>query len=232
MVEESREGTPQGGPLSPLLSNIVLDELDKELEKRGHRFVRYADDLVIVVRSPEAGDRVLKSVSRYITDKLKLKVNDDKSGVTRPWETKFLGFKVCRMYGRTRAVIHDKALAKFKDRIRETVRVNRGVSLSRAIEELNRYIRGWKGYFFRGLSKAKIRELNAWIIRRLKAFVWCQWKLPRTRVTNLKKLGINHDDACRIGNTRKGHWRMSRNQFLNYAMPLKMFTQEKGLVLL
>ena len=232
IVEYNNEGTPQGGPLSPLLSNIVLDELDNELEKRGLRFVRYADDLVILVRSPKAAERVLRSVSRYITDKLKLKVNEEKSGVTRPWETKFLGFKICPMYGKTWIVIHDKAEKSFKDKIRQIVRFNRGRSLKQVIKELNQYIVGWKGYFKIGIRGERIRQLNAWIVRRLKAYLWCQWKYPRTKVTNLEKLGIDPDNAYRVGNSRKGHWRMSKNRYLNYAMPLKLFTHKRGLVLL
>jgi len=232
IVEYNKEGTPQGGPLSSLLSNIVLDELDKELEKRGHRFVRYADDLVILVRSPEAGERVLKSVSRYITGKLKLKVNEQKSGVTRPWETKFLGFFVAKMYGKTRIVIHPKAVKSFEDKIRQIIRFNRGCSLKRVIKELNQYIVGWKGYFKLGIRGERIRKLNAWIVRRLKAYLWCQWKYPRTKVTNLKKLGLKHDDAVKLGNTRKGHWRSSKHKHMNYALPLKLFTQKRGLVLL
>lgn len=232
IVEYSHEGTPQGGPLSPLLSNIVLDELDKELEKRGLRFVRYADDLVILVRSPKAAERVIVSVSRYITGKLKLTVNEKKSGVTRPWETKFLGFFVAKMFGKTLIVIHSKAEKSFKDKIRQITRFNCGKSLNRVIQELNRYIIGWKGYFSKGLRGERIHKLNAWIIRRLKAYLWCQWKFPKAKVTNLKKLGIEHDEAVKLGNTRKGHWRVSKYRHINYAMPKKMFTQKKGLVLL
>ncbi len=232
IVEFSNEGTPQGGPLSPLLSNIVLDELDKELEKRGHRFVRYADDLVILVRSSNAGERVKKSISRYITGKLKLKVNEEKSGVTRPWGTKFLGFRVSKMYGKTLVVIHPKAIESFKKKVREITRFNRGVSLRRAISELNRYIIGWKGYFAKGTRSKLIHELNAWIVRRLKAFTWCQWRLPRTKISNLEKLGIENEEAYKLGNTRKGHWRASKHQYMNYAMPLEWFTKERGLVLL
>lgn len=232
IVEYSNEGTPQGGPLSPLLSNIVLDELDKELEKRGHRFVRYADDLVILVRSPRAGERVKESISRYITGKLKLKVNEQKSGVTRPWETKFLGFRVSKIFGKTLTVIHSKAEKSFKDKVRQITRFNRGVSLKRVIEELNRYIVGWKGYFKLGIRGKFIHDLNAWIIRRLKAYLWSQWKLPRTKVTNLRKLGIGHKEACRLGNTRKDKWRVSKHQQMNYAMPAKLFTQKRGLILL
>ncbi len=120
----------------------------------------------------------------------------------------------------------------FKDKVRQITRFNRGRSLSRVIEELNRYIVGWKGYFSKGLRGQRIHELNAWIIRRLKAYLWNQWKLPRTKVTNLKKLGIEHKEACKLGNTRKVKWRASKHQQMNYAMPAKLFTQKRGLVLL
>ena len=187
---------------------------------------------MILVRSPKAAERVLASVSRYITGKLKLKVNEQKSGVTLPWETKFLGFFVAKMYGRTLIVIHSKAEKKFKDKIREITRFHRGASLNRVIKELNRYIIGWKGYFSKGLRGVRIHKLNVWIIRRLKAYLWCQWKFPKAKVTNLKKLGIEHDEAVKLGNTRKAHWRVSKYRHINYAMPKKMFTQKKGLVLL
>jgi len=143
-----------------------------------------------------------------------------------------MGFFVAKMYGRTLKVIHSKAENKFKDKIREIMRFNRGASLNRVIKELNRYIVGWKGYFSKGIRGERIHKLNAWIIRRLKAYLWCQWKYPRTKVTNLKKLGIEHSEAAKLGNTRKGYWRASKHQQINYAMPKKLFTRRKGLVLL
>ena len=224
------EGTPQGGPLSPLLSNIVLDELDKELEKRGLRFVRYADDIVIFVRSQKAGERVLRSVTRFLRERMKLQVNETKSSVERPWDIKFLGFRITQMMGHTRLGIHPKALERFKDKIREITRRTRGVSLSKIIGELNRRIPGWLNYFRNGLSKKLLMELNRWLIRRLRAFLWEQWKLPRTKVRNLKKLGIRHYDAVLLGNTRKGPWRISDYQTMNYALPAKWFEQHYGLI--
>jgi len=232
LVEPTKEGTPQGGPLSPLLSNIVLDELDKELERRGHRFVRYADDIVILVRSQMAGERVLSSITRFITGKLKLKVNEEKSFVARPWEVKFLGFKVCRMYGRTRAVIHAKSVARFKDRVREITRRIRRVPLHVVIRELNQYIRGWMPYYKRGLSQALKRKLNRWIIRRLKAYMLKQWRKPKTKIQNLVRLGLERKEAVKLGNTRKGIWRLSGHFKLNFAMPQKYFTQTHGLQVL
>ncbi len=213
------EGTPQGGPLSPLLSNIVLDELDKELEKRGLRFVRYADDIVIFVRSRKAGERVLKSVTRFLQNRMKLEVNNTKSSVELPWNIKFLGFRITQMIGRTRLSIHPKALESFKDKVREITRRSRGVSLAAIIRELNRFIPGWLNYYRIGLSKKLIQKLNRWIVRRLRAFHWEQWKLPRTKVRNLKKLGLSHTDAVMLGNTRKGAWHVSKYQSMNYALP-------------
>ncbi len=232
LVEPTEEGTPQGGPLSPLLSNIVLDELDKELERRGHRFVRYADDIVILVRSQLAGERVLRSITRYITNKLKLKVNAEKSKVARPWDVKFLGFKVTRMYGKTLAVIHAKSVARFKDCVREITRRKRGVAFHVVIRELNQYIRGWIPYYKRGLSQALKRELNRWMIRRLKAYLLKQWRKPKTKIQNLVRLGLARKEAVKLGNTRKGIWRLSGHFMLNFAMPQKYFTQKHGLIVL
>ena len=226
------EGTPQGGPLSPLLSNIVLDELDKELERRGLRFVRYADDCVIYVRSPKAAERVMRTVSRFITSKLKLVVNEQKSEVSRPWLCKYLGFRITRMFGSTRIGIHEKSLVRFRDRVREMTARKRGRSTSFVVNELNEFLRGWEGYFSLGLSRTLAKELNHWIRRRLRAYVWTQWKLPRTRVRNLKARGVYHKWAMMVGNTRKGPWRLSRNGTLCAALPDEYFTRKLGLVLL
>ena len=222
--------TPQGGPLSPLLSNIVLDELDKELEKRGLRFVRYADDIVIFVRTRKAGERVLESVTRFLRQRMKLQVNDSKSHVDLPWNIKFLGFRITQMMGRTRLSIHPKSLAAFKAKIREITRRTRGIKLLRVVQELNRFIPGWLNYYRCGLSKKLIQELNRWIIRRLRVFLWKQWRLPRTKVRNLKKLGISHYDAVMLGNTRKGPWRVSDYQTMNYALPARWFVKHYGLI--
>lgn len=232
IVEHPGEGTPQGGPLSPLLSNIVLDELDKELERLGLRFVRYADDIVILLRTKREGDETLASVSQFITEKLKLKVNEEKSHVVRPWDAKFLGFRVSKIFGNTRTVIHPKTVGRFKDKIRDITRRVRGRNVNSVIGQVNSYIRGWRPYYEFSMSKALIKELNAWIIRRLKAFLWNQWRLPRTRVKKLKQLGINHASAVIMGNTRKKPWRISRTPTLNFALPLALFVQRYGLRLL
>jgi len=232
LVEPTEEGTPQGGPLSPLLSNIVLDELDKELERRGHRFVRYADDIVILVRTRKAGERVLESITRYITRKLKLKVNAEKSQVARPWEIKFLGHKVTRMYGATRSVTHPKTVARFKERVREITRRIRRVNVHVVIAELNQFVRGWLPCYGRGLSQHLKRTLNRWIIRRLKAYLLKQWRKPKTKIKHFVRLGLDHEEAVKLGNSRRGIWRVSGHYQLNFAMPQKLFTQRYGLTVL
>ena len=232
LVEFPGEGTPQGGPLSPLLSNIVLDELDKELEKRGLHFARYADDCVIYVRSKRAGDRVMQSVSRFLTRKLKLTVNEAKSSVTRPWEAKYLGFRITRMFGVTRIGIHEKSLRRFREKVRALTARKRGQSIRQIIHELNQYVRGWAQYFRLGMSVTLARELNGWILRRLRAYIWKQWKLPRTKVCKLKAGGVRHKWAMMLGNTRKGAWRISKHSTLKQALPDRHFTASLGLVLL
>ena len=232
VIVETEEGTPQGGPLSPLLANIVLDELDKELEKRDLRFVRYADDVAIYVRSPKAAERVKQSVSGFITRKLKLVINEQKSEVSRPWHSKYLGFRITRFMGRTRTGIHDKSLRRFRERVREITARKRGRSQTQVVGELNEFLRGWMGYFKSGLSATLAKELDHWIRRRLRAYVWKQWRLPRTRVRNLKARGVRHKWAMMVGNTRKGEWRLSKNGTLCAALPDTYFTRSLGLVLL
>jgi len=230
LVSPSTEGTPQGGPLSPLLSNIVLDELDKELEKRGHKFVRYADDFRIYCKSLKAAERVNKSITKFVTMKLKLKVNEEKSAVSRPWLRKFLGFTFISMCGRTKIRIHRKTIERFKARVRELTNRNCGKSLDQVIKGLNQYLKGWWNYYRLTEAKYIFKSLNGWIIRRLRCIVWKQWKNPRTKVRNLKKLGIAHKDAVRCGNARKKHWRMSKVKWVIFALPNRYFF-ERGLFL-
>ncbi len=232
LIVETEEGTPQGGPLSPLLSNIVLDELDKELEKRGLRFVRYADDAAIYVRSTKAAERVMRSVTAFITRKLKLVVNKEKSEVTRPWHSKYLGFRITRFMGHTRIGIHGKSLRRFRDRVRELTARKRGRSQAYVVAELNEFLRGWARYFEPGLRPTLARELDHWIRRRLRAYVWAQWKRPSARVRNLKARGVHHHWAVMVGNTRKGAWRLSRNGTVCAALPDEYFTRSLGLILL
>lgn len=231
-IERTGEGTPQGGPLSPLLANIVLDELDKELERRGLRFVRYADDVAIYVRTPKAAERVKRSVSRFITGRLKLVVNEEKSAVGRPWHSKYLGFRITRFMGKTRTGIHADSILRFRRKVRELTARDRGRSLAAVIGELNGLLRGWGGYFRPGLCETLAGTLDHWIRRRLRAYVWTQWKLPRTRVSNLMERGTARRWAVAVGNTRKGAWRLSKNGTVCAALPDDWFTRSAGVILL
>jgi RNA-directed DNA polymerase len=230
IVSPGIEGTPQGGPLSPLLSNIVLDELDKELEKRGRKFVRYADDFRIYCKSRKAAERVDKSIAKFITVKLKLKVNEEKSAVSRPWLRKFLGFTFISMCGQTKIRIHREAISRFKARVRELTDRNSGKSLDRIIKDLNRYLIGWWNYYRLTEARHIFKSLKVWIIRRLRCLVWKQWKNPKTKVRNLEKLGISHKDAMLCGNARKKHWRMSKVKWVIFALSNRYFF-ERGLFL-
>ena len=230
ILEATEEGTPQGGPLSPLLSNFVLDELDKELERRRLRFVRYADDAAIYVRSQKEAEHIKKSITKYIHQKLKLVVNEEKSKVTRPWHSKYLGFRITRFMGQTRIGIHEKSLKLFRDRVREITSRKRGRSQTQVVKELNKFLRGWAEYYKLGLSRTLAKELDHWIRRRLRAYVWKQWQLPRTKVRNLKARGVKHKWAMMVGNTRKGEWRLSKNGTLCAALPDSYFTKSLGLI--
>lgn len=231
LISPTEEGVPQGGPLSPLLSNVVLDELDKELERRGLRFVRYADDCVIYVRSYRSAGRVKESVTRFITQRLKLKVNEAKSAVSYPWWRKYLGYSFTSTRANPRLRIHSQSLKRFKDRVRELTRRTRGRSIWQVIQTLNEYVRGWWAYYHRTESRSFIRSINGWIIRRLRAILWYQWKNRRTRIRELKKRGIRHEMAVRVGCARKGPWRMSRVKWVITALPNAYF-KSLGLFLL
>jgi len=229
LVEASEEGTPQGGPLSPLLSNIVLDELDKELEKRGLCFVRYADDCVIFVESKRAGSRVMKSASRFIEKKLRLKVNLEKSAVDRPWNRKYLGFCVTNSRKNPKIRIHWKTIKRLKDRIREITARRRGRSISQVVGELKEFMSGWWNYFGITESFNRLRPLQYWIRRRLRAVIWKHWKNRRTRVSELLKRGVYRDRAVTTGCARKGPWRMSKVKWVQIALPDSHF-KSLGLV--
>lgn len=221
LFEESREGTPQGGPLSPLLSNLVLDELDRELERRGHRFVRYADDCNIYVRSEKAGRRVMESLTRFIERRLKLQINAEKSAVARPWHRSFLGFTM-RDEPEFRRRIADKAVARFKDRVRELTARGRGVSLERMISELAPYLRGWAGYF--GFSQTReLQSLDGWVRRRLRSVVWVQWKTQGKRYRELRRLNVPQRWARAAIYNPKGPWRQSFSEAMHYAFSKARF---------
>jgi RNA-directed DNA polymerase len=224
LEEPTAEGTPQGGPLSPLMSNIVLDELDKELEKRGLCFVRYADDCVILVRSERAGNRVMESVSRFVEKKLRLKVNREKSAVGRPWERKYLGFCMTNSRKAPKIRIHWKTIKRFRERVREITARRRGRSLSQVIGELNGFMSGWWNYYGITESFNRLRPLDHWIRRRLRALTWKHWKNRKTRVRKLLKRGIARDFALTTGCARKGPWRMSRVKWVQIALPDAYFT--------
>ena len=218
LVSPSEEGTPQGGPLSPLLSNLVLDDLDKELERRGLRFVRYADDCNIYVRSRRAGERVMQSITRFITRKLKLKVNESKSAVARPAERKFLGFSFTRGKKPKRRIA-PKSLLRFKKRIRELTKRNRGVSLARMVAQLRLYLTGWRGYFGFCETPSVFANLDSWIRRRLRCFQWKQWRRGKTRFAELRKRGVGKDLAAQTAGSSRGPWHLSRSPALNIALP-------------
>jgi RNA-directed DNA polymerase len=224
LVSPTDRGTPQGGPLSPLLSNIVLDQFDKELEKRNLRFVRYADDCVIYVRSKRAAERIMESVSRYITNKLRLKVNESKSNVSHPWWNAYLGFSFTSKRDNPRIRIHSKAIKRMKQRVRELTSRSGGRSLEQLIYRLNQYLKGWWIYFGKAEVSAGFKSINYWIIRRLRSIVWKQWKNYRTRIRELKKRGISHSTAVPVGCSRKGPWRMSKVKWVAFALPRAYFT--------
>jgi RNA-directed DNA polymerase len=219
LVSPSVEGTPQGGPLSPLLSNLVLDELDRELEARGHRFVRYADDCNIYVRSERAGQRVMESVKRFLTEQLKLKVNEAKSAVAKPQERKFLGFSFLVAPGKEpKRRIAPKAIDRFRERVREITRKAKGVSMEAMIEELARYLRGWRGYFGYCETPWELKNLDSWTRRRVRHAFWWQWKTRRKRLAELIRLGANPDLAARAVGSRCGPWRASGTPALHQAL--------------
>ena len=222
LVSPVDEGTPQGGPLSPLLSNIVLDEFDQELERRGLRFVRYADDSNIYVRSRRAGERVMASITAFITTKLKLKVNEQKSAVARPWERKFLGFSFTSNREPKRRIA-PKAVLRFKERVRELTRRTRGVSIERMAEELAQYLKGWLGYFGKCQTPSVLRGLEEWTRRRLRSVIWKQWKRGTVRFAELRKRGVGEDLAAQTAGSAHGPWRLANSPALAFALPNAYF---------
>lgn len=207
-------GMPQGGPLSPLLANLLLDELDQELEKRGHRFARYADDFVILCRSPRAAHRVMESVTRYLERKLKLIVNRTKSHICEIAQATFLGFTVVKNRIRWSA----KSTKRFIERIGAITKRTRGVSPSTVMEELQQYVRGAVNYYALGMNYGEARELDGWLRRRVRLYYWKQWGRPRTRRRNLLRLGIDRAEVHKASRSRKGPWRMSQTSVVRAAM--------------
>ena len=223
LVSPTEEGTPQGGPLSPLLSNLMLDVLDKELEKRGHRFVRYADDCNIYVRSRKAGERVMASIETFLAKRLKLKVNKAKSAVAKPSVRKFLGFSYTG--GREpRRRIAPQAIARFKARVRELTRRTRGASLPRIVKELSVYLIGWRGYFGFCQTPSVLRALDEWTRRRLRAIAWKQWKRGPARFAELRRRGVGRDLAAQTAGSPHGPWRLANSPALTIALPIAYFS--------
>ena len=217
-VVETVEGTPQGGPLSPLLANLMLDQLDQELERRGHRFVRYADDLNIYVKSRRAGKRVLKSISNYLSNRMKLNVNEAKSGVVLPWRCEFLGFSFT---SRLKRRIGPGSIKRFKAKVREMTCRTRGIRIGKLVGELRRYLLGWQAYFNFAEARSITKELDSWIRRRLRCYLWKQW--GRRGYRELVKRGVSRDLAWNTAKSAHGPWRLSRSPGLAFALPARYF---------
>ena len=222
-LHPSIEGTMQGGPLSPILANILLDDFDKELEHRGLRFVRYADDFLVFTKTSEAAQRVARSIENYLTRKLKLVINHQKSRICKTAGVEFLGFAFDGYGGHFR--VSPKNQEKFKDRVREITRRNRGVSMSHRMLELRRYFQGWVGYFSIVPMKTYFEDLDKWVRRRIRACYWKQWRKSRTRIANLRKLGVRRDQAVTHGMSSKGAWVMSSSQAVHEALSIAYLTQ-------
>lgn len=219
----SEKGTPQGGPLSPLLANILLDDLDKELEKRGHKFCRYADDCNIYVKSERAGRRIMRSITNFLEKRLKLKVNKEKSAVDRPNKRKFLGFSFYRTRGKYEIRIHEKSMKRLKEKIKKITSRSYSISMEERIKRLNQITIGWVNYFSVAKAKSKMQSLDEWIRRRLRMCIWKQWKKPKTKVKNLIALGTPKQKAYEWGNTRKGYWRIANSPILSRSLTNNYF---------
>jgi RNA-directed DNA polymerase len=223
--KESREGVPQGGPLSPLLANIMLDPLDKELEKRGHPFARYADDFIILVKSQRAGERVMRSISLFLEKRLMLQVNPAKSQVVDAAQCSFLGFAFLgKQIGWA-----PKALKHFKHNVRQLTNRNWGVSMGFQIAKISQYLRGWINYFGIAHNSNLCAKLDHWIRRRVRMAYWRQWRKPRTKVGNLLRRGVHRRSAIVCGISSKGPWRNSRTPGINQALS-DSFLASQGLV--
>lgn len=223
LIEESPEGVPQGGPLSPLLGNIMLNECDHELEKRGHYFVRYADDLMIFCKSKKTARRTLDHILPYIEGKLFLKVNREKTKVSHVNYVKYLGYSFYIYRGERRLRIHPKSIQKLKDKIREVTGRSNGMGIEERRTKLNQVIRGWTNYFKQADAKSILSDLDEWLRSRIRMVTWKRWKRIRTRFENLKRSGIREEQAWMWANTRKGYWRTAHSPILTKALPNKRF---------
>jgi RNA-directed DNA polymerase len=228
VVQVSQEGTPQGGPLSPLLSNILLDDLDKELERRGHRFCRYADDCNIYVKSAKAGERVMESITQYLAKRLKLTVNGSKSAVDRPWKRSFLGYTMTA-HKKPLLKVADRSVERLKHRVREITRTGRGRALTETVKVLALLLRGWVAYFKLSQVRGVFEELDKWIRRKLRCILWRQWKKPMTRAKKLVERGIERVRAYTSANNSRGPWWSAGASHMNAAVPTRWLAQQ-GLV--
>ncbi|WP_096270728.1 group II intron reverse transcriptase/maturase [Paucisalibacillus globulus] len=226
LVRPITEGAPQGGPLSPLLSNIVLDELDKELEKRGHKFVRYADDFQIYVKSKRAGERVMESITTFIEKKLRLKVNREKSTIDRPWKRKFLGFSFTNNKKQPKIRLAKQSIKRFKARIRKWTSRKHQITMEQRIAKLNSYLNGWLGYYQLIETPSKLKQLESWLHRRLRMIRWKEWRLPKTKKKKLISLGISPQKAYEWANSRKAYWRIAKSPILHIALGTKYWTDQ------
>lgn len=215
---KTEEGSPQGGPLSPLLSNIYLNEFDKEMERRGHKHLRYADDIAVYTKSRRAAERVLESCKQYLEKKLKLKVNTEKSKAGSPLRLKFLGFALYKTGKGTGIRVHEKSMKKFKEKLKEITKRNRGRAIQQILKELKLYTTGWLNYYAVAGMKSRIQELNMWLRRRIRMYIWKQWKKPKTRIRNLIALGMPEYWAHKNGQTGKGYWRVAGSGILSHTL--------------
>jgi len=225
VVSPRSEGTPQGGPLSPLLSNILLDDLDKELERRGHRFVRYADDCNVYVRSKTAGERVLASLERFLWGTLRLTVNRDKSAVDRPWKRTFLGYSVT-WHHRPKLKVAAESVKRFKAKLRQALRSGRGRRLDTVIRDLTPKLRGWVAYFRLAEVKGIFETLDQWIRRKLRAILWRQWKRWKTRIRELRRRGLAPQRAAYSAMNGRGPWWNAGASHMNQAVPTAALRQQ------
>ncbi len=224
-----KQGVPQGGPLSPLLSNIILDKLDKELENRGHRFVRYADDVSIYVKSKRSGERVMESISSYIEKELKLKVNIEKSSVTRPWFSKLLGFTFYHKKGEKGISVHRKSISAYKDKIRAITCRSKPYAMEDRMMRIRQLNHGWGSYFKLSEAKSVFGALDEWVRSRIRLCYWKQWKRVKTRIGQLERMGIKPNQAYQWGNTRKGYWRTVHSPILTTSLN-NAFLKKAGFV--
>ena len=222
----NEEGTPQGGPLSPILSNIMLDELDKELEARGHKFVRYADDISIFAGSQRAAERILEGTTEWLEKRLKLKVNREKSGIRRPSQGNLLGFGFWSAKGgEIRPRVSGKSYTRIKDKIRHLTKRSWSVSMQERLIRLTQVTRGWVNYFAKADARQQLKRIDEWLQARLRMCIWKQWKRVRTRISSLQKLGVSPQKAYEWGNTRKGYWRIAHSPIMQTTITIDRLKQ-------